>query len=312
MPARTITSPTAPSSKKRHLHPRRCRRAPPLSLDPTRWKSQHTALLRIRLQFSPACYSGSDRVQTRLATRFVQNRVAYTDLLDTVLSPCTDDEPSCSSAPWYHDLLDTWDAQADLIRCQSHEATSVISRTAVFWLESVLACLMTHALRAQPGIALERADSPGFDQRTDDTGAFRLSHPNLAVATWVPICSVWSATHPLLAVSCPKTYSSSFAEETAYLLSLAQESLSRNPAASACPYLFTAHGDRVYLLQLQISRAALDARLAVIDRMGQTRGLESGFNDTVVTVKGRWELSTGAARLGFVNALADILPRLLS
>ncbi|KAA8911938.1 hypothetical protein FN846DRAFT_887528 [Sphaerosporella brunnea] len=63
------------------------------------------------------------------------------------------------------------------------------------------------------------------------------------------------------------------------------------------------------LLQFQVSHAALHASPAVIDRMGQTRGLELGFHRTlVVTVKARWDLSTGAARWSFSNTLADILP----
>ncbi|KAA8908527.1 hypothetical protein FN846DRAFT_918520 [Sphaerosporella brunnea] len=314
MSSRIISSPSAPSSKKRHS------RSTPLSLDPAGWKRQHTALLRIGLLFSPSCYSRSSGEEVSrpihghgIATDFIRNHDAYTDLLDAVLSPSTRDEPSCTAAPWYDDLLGTWDAQADLIHSQSHEAAPVISRTAVFWVESVLACLVTHALRALPGIALERTDSAGFDEKTDGTGAFRLSHPSRPVATWVPICSVWCATHPLLAVCCPKSNSSALCEETAYLLSLAQESLSRNAAAAACPYLFTAHGDRVYLLQLRISREALDARLAVVDGLGQTRGLPSGCDETlVVAVKGRWQVSTGAARWSFVNAMADMLPGLLS
>ncbi|KAA8908786.1 hypothetical protein FN846DRAFT_906029 [Sphaerosporella brunnea] len=282
----------ATSSKKprcRHKPEPKPKRKPnlPLSLEPSRWKNGHLVLLRIELQFTRSCYHPPGWPdQAPQIDEDVKNPDAYNDLLAAMLSHANSGAlPGPSVPSWCRDLSTIRHFLTTMSRCDSDTMYSA-SRESTVLVSGVLSFLMMDVLRTKPGMALQLSDGNVFYDRQN-----------------------WR--HRLLSLVAPKPAYSGVAP---ILLSLAryesapaQESLSRNPAADSCQHsLLTAHGRRVYLLQMGISREALDARRAVIDDMGKMRPLD--FKEMlVVTVKGRWDLNTGEGRWRLVITLADLL-----
>jgi hypothetical protein len=137
-----------------------------------------------------------------------------------------------------------------------------------------------------------------------DLGRVRLTHASLGEVSWAPLATIWMNGYPLLAVvDTTETKRPRFAQEAAYLISLAQETFKRSDAIqSCCPTIITTRNRSIYLISMSFTRANVrEFENATITKVCSSQ--------LVMRVHHRWNLDEYDGRRSFVEDMVKFFDR---